>query len=233
VTTTGSASRTARAIARDQITRAILGSARTQLASVGPAALSVRAVAREVGMVSSAVYRYFPSRDELLTALLIVCYDELGAAVEEQEAAVLDRGDFLGRWLALARAVRRWALDHPYDFGLLYGSAVPGYAAPGTTVAPATRVTRLVVGLLRDADAAGATPPPAAESAALHASVAGVRAFAGAELSDDLVLRGLLAWSGLVGSVSLELYGHLTNAVTDHDTYFDAVARRLSPVGDG
>ena len=65
----GTASASARALARDHLTRAILASARTQLGTVGPTALSVRAVARDVGMASSAVYRYFPSRDDLLTAL--------------------------------------------------------------------------------------------------------------------------------------------------------------------
>src|SRR5918992_3780032 len=99
-----SAPRTARAIARAELTRAILDSAGRQLVEVGPAALSVRAVARDLGMASSAVYRYFPSRDALLTALLIEAYNELGDAAEAADAGVADRSDTAARWLATFRA---------------------------------------------------------------------------------------------------------------------------------
>ncbi|WP_036964133.1 helix-turn-helix domain-containing protein, partial [Promicromonospora kroppenstedtii] len=88
-----SPARTARALARETITREILDSARARLTTDGAAALSLRAVARDVEMVSSAVYRYFPSRDALLTALLVESYDELGAAAEAADAAVADRAD--------------------------------------------------------------------------------------------------------------------------------------------
>lgn len=93
-----SAPRTARDRARLELTRAILDSARRQLAEVGPAALSVRAVARDLDMASSATYRYFRSRDELLTALIIEAYDELGEAVEHADGSVPDRADLAGRW---------------------------------------------------------------------------------------------------------------------------------------
>ena len=65
--------------------RAILDAGRRRLASDGATGLSLRAVARDVGMVSSAVYRYVPNRDALLTALIIESYDALGAAAEEAE----------------------------------------------------------------------------------------------------------------------------------------------------
>ena len=73
---------TARERARAELTTEITDRARAQLATVGAAGLSLRAVARELGMASSAVYRYFPSRDELLTRLIIDGYDALGAAAE-------------------------------------------------------------------------------------------------------------------------------------------------------
>ena len=72
--------------------------------------LSLRAVSRDMGMVSSALYRYFASRDELLTALILDAYNDLGATVEAADAAVADRADLRGRWRAAARAVRAWAL---------------------------------------------------------------------------------------------------------------------------
>lgn len=226
-----SASTSARALARDHLTRSILSSARDQLGTVGPAALSVRAVARDVGMASSAVYRYFPSRDELLTALLVECYDEQGGAVETAVAAA-DAHDLAGRWSALAHAFRGWAVEHPWDYALLYGSPVPGYVAPRQTVGPATRVSRVLLTLMVDAAAQGGVPTrPAgpAPGSAFHAAVAGLRAFADHDLSDEVVLAGLAALAGLVGGVTLELFGHLDGAVDDQDAWFDALSRKLDP----
>src|SRR5436190_13604823 len=99
------APRTARSVARAELTRAILDSASLQLAEVGPAALSVRQVARDLEMASSAVYRYFPSRDALLTALLIRAFDDLGQAVEDGESGAR-REDLRGRWTGLADGLR-------------------------------------------------------------------------------------------------------------------------------
>jgi AcrR family transcriptional regulator len=145
-----SAGRTARERARAELTREIKQEARRQLAAHGAQGLSLRAVARELGMVSSALYRYFPSRDELLTALIIDAYDALGAAAE---AAVAGRpaGEIRGRWAATCHAVRNWALAHPHEYALIYGSPVPGYRAPQATVAPAARVARVAGGLVADA----------------------------------------------------------------------------------
>ena len=230
-TTPGTASTSARALARNHLTRAILASARAQLGTVGPAALSVRAVARDVGLASSAVYRYFASRDDLLTALLVACFDEHGEAVESASSAV-DPADLSGRWSAVAHAFRAWALAHPWDYALLYGSPVPGYEAPVQTVGPATRVARVLMALLADAAAADvplSRPQETAPGPAFHAAVADLRTFAGADLPDDVVLAGLAAWSGLVGGVTLELFGHLDNVVGDREAWFDALTRRLDP----
>jgi len=113
---------TARERVRAELTADIADAARRQLAEVGAAALSLRAVARELGMVSSAVYRYFPSRDDLLTRLIIDGYDDLGATAE-----AADRPSALPteRWLAVCRAVRGWAKAHPHEYALLYGSPSP------------------------------------------------------------------------------------------------------------
>ncbi|MGH8861716.1 MAG: TetR/AcrR family transcriptional regulator, partial [Jatrophihabitantaceae bacterium] len=131
--------------------------AREHLAADGPD-LSLRAVARDLGVVSSAVYRYFESRDALLTALIIDGYDSLGAAVEVAEAIVARR-DLSGRWLATGRAVRAWALERPHEYALLYGSPVPGYAAPQDTIGPASRPVLVLTTILRDGVERGLLTP--------------------------------------------------------------------------
>src|ERR1700753_3724645 len=133
------ASQTARQRARAELTREIKQEARRQLGAAGAQQLSLRAVARQLGMVSSALYRYFPSRDDLLTALIIDAYDALGARAEKafDQAA---SPDARGRWRAVCQAVRSWAISHPHEYALIYGSPVPGYQAPQETVAPAGRV---------------------------------------------------------------------------------------------
>src|SRR4051794_32021104 len=144
-----------RAENRAEQTRAILARARAQLAEVGPAALSVRQIARDVGMVSSAVYRYFPSRDHLLTALIIEAYDHLGEHVERADAGVRRRSDRARRFLAVCDAIHGWARAHPHEYALLYGSPVPGYVAPDDTVTSAGRITGAFLRLAEDSEAAG------------------------------------------------------------------------------
>src|SRR5580698_7394444 len=100
----------------------IVAEARRQLALEGAAALSLRAVARQLGMASSAMYRYFPSRDELLTALIVEGYEALGEVAEQAATA---GGGPARRFRTVCRAIRRWALDHPHEYALLYGSPIP------------------------------------------------------------------------------------------------------------
>jgi AcrR family transcriptional regulator len=222
------APRTARAAARAELTRAILDSATAQLAEIGPAALSVRAIARDLGMASSAVYRYFPSRDALLTALLVEAYDDLGVAVEEADASVR-RGDLRGRFRAIARALRTWANENPHQYALTYGSPVPGYAAPDDTVVPATRVAYTLLELVRDAQQAGRRPRgPDRVSAAEKASLAPVLAFVDPPLSPAYGVRGLGAWATLFGHVSLELFGHMSNGVLDYEAHYASVVDQLA-----
>src|SRR5579862_8541685 len=165
---------TARERARAELTREIKEEARRQLASVGAYGLSLRAVARELGMVSSALYRYYPSRDDLLTALIIDAYNALGDATEQAIAAA--GGASLRRWLAACHAIRDWAVARPHEYALIYGSPVPGYRAPQATIAPAGRVPLAFVGLLGCAVATGevAAEPGAHEAA--HAEIGGLLA---------------------------------------------------------
>ena len=135
---------------RDRIEGQIIELGRRHLVTDGAAGLSLRAIARDLGMVSSAVYRYVASRDELLTLLLIDAYSELADAVDCAHSAAF--GSWREELMAIARAARQWAVDQPASWALLYGSPVPGYHAPRErTVGPGTRV----VGALFEAIAAG------------------------------------------------------------------------------
>lgn len=216
---------TARARARAQITREITGEARRQLASVGAARLSLRAVARELGMASSAVYRYFPSRDELLTALIVEAYDALGAAVEAAEMPV-PRDDVRGRFRAVLHAVRTWARQHPHEYALLYGSPVPGYRAPEQTLVPAARVAVLLIAVVRDA-APAAVPTPTVAPALSEQLDAVATAF-GLDVPRPVVARLLMAWTQLFGVVSMELFGHLVGTVDPGEDFFGYVVEELA-----
>ncbi len=217
---------TARSRARAEITGELLVIARQQLALGGAASLSLRAIAREAGMVSSAIYRYYPSRDDLLTALIVHGYADLADAVEAAESKVR-RSDVMNRWRASARAVRAWATENPHDYGLLYGTPVPGYVAPEDTVAPVLRLSNVLTQILTDAAAANRLKPVTAASKKLHESLAPV-----SPLFDDLasvvIANGIIAWSALFGAVSFELFGHLHGVVADHDTFFEYEVDRLA-----
>lgn len=203
---------TTRVQARAQMEATILRVAKQHLAESGPAALSLRAVARDIGVVSSAVYKYVPNRDALLTLLIIDAYESLGAAATRAEQSV-DRTDRLGRFVAVAEAVRQWALDHPNDYALIYGSPVSGYAAPQDTIAPAMTVPRLLTGILRDRPRRRMPAAPIATVSRAIAPLCGDPI--GADIPDALLVRGLLAWSAIFGTVSFELFGHVTNGVED------------------
>ncbi|MER7009241.1 TetR/AcrR family transcriptional regulator [Dactylosporangium sp. NPDC000555] len=209
-----------RARVRAEMTDEIKEIARRHLATDG-ANLSLRAVARDLGVVSSAIYRYFASRDELLTALILDAYNALGGSAEEAEAAV-PRDAYTDRWLAVAGAIRDWAVARPHEYALIYGSPVPGYHAPEDTVAAATRAVRLLGGILQDAAVAGVLapnddPPLPAASAA---DVARVGALIAPDVPPTTLARGLSAWVALFGQVSFELFGQLRNTINHRDEFF-------------
>ncbi|WP_326820933.1 TetR/AcrR family transcriptional regulator [Streptosporangium sp. NBC_01756] len=221
-----SSSRTARERVRAELTREITDIARRHLATEGAGGLSLRAVAREMGMVSSAIYRYFPSRDDLLTALIIDGYNALGETVENADATC-PPGDHTGRWLAVCHAVRDWALAHPHEYALLYGSPVPGYQAPQDTVAAAIRDTVVYGRIISDAHQAGALNPPDIHPpvpASFGEDAARVRSII-PDVPDDVIVRALIAWTGLFGWLNFELFGQFNNTIIDRGPTFDHAMR--------
>jgi AcrR family transcriptional regulator len=219
-----------RARVRAEMTAEIKAVARQHLERDG-ANLSLRAVARDMGMVSSAVYRYFASRDELLTALILDAYNGLGDAVEAADAAVTDRARLRARWFAATRAVRQWALAKPAEYALLYGSPVPGYAAPEETIAAAARTPGVLARILTDGYALGKLDLSRAGTA-LHPGMPGGLAEAvradlvrtGHDMApgvpEELLLAGMTGWIQMFGAVSLELFGQFNNVIDARDEFF-------------
>ncbi len=187
--------------------------ARQQLADQGPGALSLRAIARQMGTASSALYRYFASYDELISALFVDAY----TALADQASAARDTqppDDPARQWWAICNAFRRWALDNPADFALIFGSPVPDYQAPEPVTGPAAghadpdrtqvpqdfEVSEFLRNLL--ADAAPDYPP----------RLAGI---------------ALGAYASVLGYLVAEVFGSLARLVADSDQLYRAHLRTV------
>lgn len=223
-----------RARNRAAIESEIVRIGRLHLAEVGAAALSLRAIARDLGMVSSAVYRYVANRDDLLTLLIIAAYDDLGDAVDAAVASAPDTPR--DRFAAICHAVRHWALDHPHDYGLIYGTPVPKYHAPERTVESGTRVTGHLVALLD-------RPPkvPTGDRRALAAATKALTPlvkedpyFAPHRVHPQALLRGLAGWSMVLGALTSEMFEQLgPDTIADPDIHFAAVVALAADVALG
>jgi AcrR family transcriptional regulator len=213
---------------RERIEAQIIELGRRHLVEHGATGLSLRAIARDLGMVSSAVYRYVSSRDELLTLLLVDAYSDLADTVDRARDAVPDV--WSDDVIAIAQAVRRWAVAHPARWALLYGSPVPGYHAPAErTVGPGTRV----IGALFDAVAAGIktgdimlTNRPAPQP--ISADFERLRREFGFPGDDPVLAKCFAIWAGVVGAISLEVFGQYgDDTLSDAAAVFDAQVRLL------
>lgn len=200
--------RVTHAEARARMREGILRAGRDQLDSRGPTALSVREIARELGVASSAIYRHVADRDALLTLLVVAAFDELGDAVDR---ALADAGGGAGpgaALTALARTMREWAIAHPQRWALVYGTPIMGYAAPATqTTAPGTRAMVRLAEIL----AAGSLPSDAVGTASsgLVDELRGSTEELGLSADPVLLAESIGTWSSLVGSVSAEVFGQL------------------------
>jgi AcrR family transcriptional regulator len=172
-----------------------------------------------MGQSSSALYRYFPNRDDLLTALIVDAYNDLGLATELAESHVR-RTDHVGRWRVACLAIRRWALAHPHEYALIFGSPVPGYRAPEATVAAASRVTTVIATVVADRYR---TRPVASSSDSSLAGMLEWEAVAAVmpAVPREIAVRAILAWTEVFGFLSFELFGHLVGSVRDAEAAFE------------
>jgi AcrR family transcriptional regulator len=175
---------------RQQVRAEVQEHAWRQIAEAGASALSLKAIAAQMGISGPALYRYFTSRDDLLTELILSAYRELAAVVEAVAAAPDPAPE---RLAGIAAEIRRWALAHPHRYLLLYGTPVPGYAAPPEATVLASRIFAPVL-------------------AAFSVARSGAD---GATGLDPAWWRSLRFWTRLHGVVSLEVAGHFTGMPFD------------------
>ncbi|MFD5799276.1 TetR/AcrR family transcriptional regulator [Streptomyces diastatochromogenes] len=201
---------------RSQVRAEIKARAWEQIATAGASGLSLNAIAKELGMSGPALYRYFGGRDDLITELVRDAYRSLADTFR----AAADAGSGLP---GLARALRRWALEDPQRYFLVYGTPVPGYQAPDDT----TDIAREIMAALLDVCAAedlGTASPDALET-----HLADHHQWAGDHPAPPSVLRRALAvWTRLHGVLSLELAGHFTGMGFDPELLFTAEVEALT-----
>ena len=210
---------------RLDLTAEIKDAARTRLAADGLAALTLRAVARDVGMAVSALYRYFSSRDDLVTALLVDAYTAQAEAVEAA-VATADPAPAAGLRAGLL-AFREWSVAHPVEYGLMYGDPLPGYTAPADRLyRPGTRVASLLYRLVADADRAGDLDRAVAAARRDRlppAHVEQLDRWRRRRLPDmglDAVVVTVDVWTRVQGLLSLEVFGQLRPVLPDPAGYY-------------
>jgi AcrR family transcriptional regulator len=217
----------------EEVSAEILAVARTHLARDGATALSLRSIARDVGMAPSAIYRYFAGRDALLSALILSAYGALADVAERASAKAFAASDAADRdaerWLAVPRAIRHWAIAHPHEWSLIFGTPVPGYQAPPDTVVSYGRLASALVRPVVDAHEAHrlVVPPVTADvSNELRDAVSPVTEALFPDMASATAVLVLQAWTGLIGAISLELFGHWNNTVLAPELFFDETVRQ-------
>ncbi|ASQ98362.1 TetR-like C-terminal domain-containing protein [Streptomyces sp. 11-1-2] len=210
--------------------------ARQLLVKLGAGGLTLDAVAREGGLAVSDVEAVFPHRDDLLTALLIDAYNDSGAAMEQADQAARDAGAPAGaRLLAATRALRRWSFANPAEFTLVYGSPVPDYHAPQDTVPPASRTPAVLAGIVRSALEAGELTAPRRQVPGPPLLLPEAEALFGGVPEapfSDLIERGIVLWSSLVGLLVFQVFSRTHDSVRDETAFFDyAIAVAAEGIG--
>lgn len=178
-----------------------------QLAEAGTGGLSLNAIAREIGLSGPALYRYFANRDALLTSLILDGFDALGDTLEQVAAEVADQPPE-HRLRAVFGAWRQWALAEPHQYKLLFGTPVPGYQAPESTVGASARSFAAMLGSIVDVaaerdrvDPSRAAPEPSALDDQLGLW------YTDSAVPPHLVRAAVVSWTRLHGVLSLETQG--------------------------
>jgi AcrR family transcriptional regulator len=209
--------------------------ARQQMAQDGAANLSLGAVARAIGVTPPALYRYFESRAALVAALVVDAYDSMGEALEKSVDAVPQDGDYAGQFLALMHAYRQWALEHPADYALMYGTPAADVDLSGEQERfqqAVMRSMRAMVQVLHAAHDVGRLVIPR-EYQEPPETVRGALAWMQVVLQDESIPLGVLAlafttWLRADGLIWQELHGHLPKALFGFGDFYAMESRVLA-----
>lgn len=208
--------------------------ARHLLVAEGPDAVSLRAIGRAMGMTAPALYRYFGSREDLVKH---VCGDIFTEIADDIHAAIVAAGEATGgdmaaKMIAACAEFRRWGLAHPPEFGLLFGTPLPGLEGIHDDVIDecAQRFSNEFLGLFFELWRRHPFPVPADDEIepGLVAQLARYREVLGVDLPAGAVLTFLRCWVRLYGMVSLEVFGHLHFALDDPAALFEYTLAELA-----
>jgi AcrR family transcriptional regulator len=205
--------------------------ARRLLVDQGTAALSLRAIAREIGVTAPALYRYFDSHEALVEALAADFYDELSDTMEA--ATVASRGTYVAdpqdtvadRLIAATVAFRAWSVTHPAEFSLIFGTPIPGvalYDENSPACIAGQRFGLVFAALFLELWAVRPFTVPALEDLdpRLLPQLDDYRQRLGIDLPLGVVYVFLSCWARIYGLVTMEVFGHLTFALADAEPVF-------------
>lgn len=197
-----------------------------QLEAGGAAAVSVNAIAKELEVSGPALYRYFASRDALLTALIVDAYDDLASHLAAATAPV----ERSGRPAAFATAYRSWAVEQPHRYRLLFAAPLAGYDAHARELVAASQAA---MDVLLDAVSGLSHPSPRPLPEALDRGLRGWAASRGVpQAPPDAALRAIHLWARMHGLVSLEIEGNFASMGLDGRTLYEsALAEVVGPRG--
>jgi AcrR family transcriptional regulator len=202
---------------RAQVRQEVKQAALRQLAESGPAGVSVSAIGKQLGVSGPALYRYFASRDELLTELVIDAYNDLADALRAATGHAPGR-EPKARFEALVRAYRSWALAQPHRYRLLFGPPLPGYDAhAGRLVDAAQAGMNLLLETLRELGNPSIAPP----GQPLASQLSDLAHRHGLDIDPAIALGGVLIWSRVHGLVSLEIAGNFASMGIDPEQVFE------------
>jgi AcrR family transcriptional regulator len=208
---------------RQQTIEEIKTVARRQMGQSGTGGLSLRAIAREMEITAPAIYNYFASLDDLITALIVDGFAGLAEALEQVGIAT-SRATPVARLRAVMLEYRQWAIDHAVEFQLIYGNPIPGYVAPAQITVPLVQrgFVALAYPLVEAWDAGLVRLPPMYEQmpATVLPAIRQIREQFAPPYPDGLIYALIVGWTRIHGMITLELFGHTPPTVGDAEAFY-------------
>lgn len=222
------AAATHRTLRRAATVADIKAAAWADMAASGTDDVSLRGVARELGMAVSALYRYFASREELITALVVDAFDDLAARLHAAWDSAPPDEDPVSSFVRVGSAYRRWALDEPLRYRLAFGNPLQGYTGTAETTAASERSSAVLLEVMARAVAADLVDLEKIETLLTPQLSAALDTWA-RDLTEPLPTAALggcmICYSALHGAIDLEVKGHVPPALQGNDDLFEAVLR--------